>query len=111
MSKTEPIPFNSEWIDDDTLVGIDGTDFGYPECLVQVRNSSMVRMTKTPKKDAKKIYPKVKKALLGIDVDKLYAEQGEAWFDFSENIAICAAVEFILFGKLIPLGKILVNQK
>ena len=103
MDIPEGIPFNSKWIDDNTLVGIDGTDFGYPECLVQVRNCSMVKMSKTPKKKAMKIYPLVKKALLGLDIDKLYAEQGKAWPDFCENIAICAALEFVLFNKPIPI--------
>jgi hypothetical protein len=71
----------------------------------------MVEMTKISKKKAKKAYPLVKKALRGLDIDKIYAEQGEAWSDFCDDIAICAALEFVLFKKLIPIGRIPVNQK
>ena len=103
MPITEPTPFDSDWAAPDALVTINCEEFGYPQCAVQTPNSQMVEMIKTSKKEAKKMYPKVKNAIRGLDIDKIYAEQGQAWDDFCADIAICAALEFVLFKKLIPL--------
>jgi hypothetical protein len=78
--------------------------FGYPDVAVMSTNGEMTTLASTPKKQARKMYPKAKAAIKNIDIDTIYAEKGQRWQDFCNDIANVAALEFVLFKMLIPIA-------
>lgn len=87
------------------LVG--ATPLGYKDVAVRVRNKLIVDTIEkmlADKVNAKACFVGAWASTRNIDVPKAYAEQGDVWDKFCDDIVLFMCARFALFGSLVPIS-------
>lgn len=88
------------------MVCVSAEPLGYGDVIVETHNDDVVfgveRMTAN-KELAKACFVGAWKATRDLNIPELYAEQGEKWKTFCDDVVLFAVARFVLFGKHIPL--------
>ena len=84
-------------------VYLSGKDVGYEDVLVETDFNELTKTMKSmTKQQATGVFKGTWENLKNIDVDKIYREQGEAWKNFCDDIALFYSARFVLFNVPAP---------
>ena len=95
----------AENVNDDAIILLDASGAGYPDVAVQTTHREIMNMVNATLDECKQVLPQVTQALRNKNIDKMFAEKGEEWKDFCDDVAIYYACRFKVHGTLIPICK------
>ena len=96
---------HAENVNDDAIILLDASGAGYSDVAVETTHGDIMNMVNEPLDKCKQILPQVAKALRNKNVAKMFAEKGQEWKDFCDDVAIYYACRFKVYGTLIPICK------
>ena len=88
------------------MVFVSAEPLGYKDVIVETPNEDVVsgveRMM-ADKEAAKACFVGAWKATRDLNIPEMFAEKGEKWENFCDDVVLFAVARFVLFGKHIPL--------
>jgi tRNA U34 5-methylaminomethyl-2-thiouridine-forming methyltransferase MnmC len=100
----------SEDVKDNEYVFLDCEEMGYKTVAVRAKHKDILDVLKETKENCMRSMLSALKHTRNVDIDKIYNENGQAWQDFCDDVAIYYAARFKVTNKLIPICKMPEND-